>query len=74
MAIDSFTHLTRCKCTFGGVKAVQCKLVPRMEIDETRFVCGVLPEKDAWRGDKENASHPMGTAQLRITAFPIQNN
>ena len=51
------------------VKAVG-RLVPEWEIDETGL-CGVLPEEDAARGDKEEITLiPMGAARLRITAFP----
>ena len=51
------------------VKAVG-RLVPEWEIDETGL-CGVVPEEDAARGDKEEITLiPMGAARLRITAFP----
>ena len=51
------------------VKAVG-RLVPEWEIDETGL-CGVLPEEDAARGDKEEITLiPMGAARLRISAFP----
>ena len=51
------------------VKAVG-RLVPEWKIDETGL-CGVLPEEDAARGDKEEITLiPMGAARLRISAFP----
>ena len=34
-------------------------------------LCGVLPEEDAVKGDKEEITLiPMGAARLRISAFP----
>jgi hypothetical protein len=46
------------------------QLLTEWEIDETGL-CGVLPEEDAARGDKEEITLiPMGAARLRISAFP----
>ena len=51
------------------VKAIG-RPVPEWKIDETGL-CGVLPEEDAVKGDKEEITLiPMGAARLRISAFP----
>ncbi|GAE84012.1 glycosyl hydrolase [Bacteroides reticulotermitis JCM 10512] len=51
------------------VKAIG-RLVPEWKIDETGL-CGVLPEEDALKGQKEAITLiPMGAARLRISAFP----
>ena len=45
-------------------------LAAEWKIDETGL-CGVLPEEDAVKGDKEEITLiPMGAARLRISAFP----
>lgn len=44
--------------------------VPSWTIDSTGL-CGVLPDEDAKKGDRENITLvPMGAARLRISAFP----
>ena len=51
------------------VKAVG-RLVPSWQVDETGL-CGVLPDEDAVKGEKEEITLiPMGAARLRVSAFP----
>lgn len=51
------------------VKAIG-RIVPSWKVDETGL-CGVLPEMDVPKGEKEEITLvPMGAARLRISAFP----